>query len=109
MLKRLSIDPKTLLQELLQGHKFDLPLYTVVATHGAAHNQTFDVECFIEALDIKVSAGGSSRRAAEQLAATQAIEAVRQALPAKKRSANRSRARKSAQLSLPVAVVQEHK
>lgn len=102
-------DPKTLLQELLQGHKFDLPLYTVVATHGAAHSQTFDVECSIEALDIKVSAVGASRRAAEQLAATQAIEAVRLALPAKKRAANRGRARKSTQLSLPVAVAQEHK
>lgn len=102
-------DPKTLLQELLQGHKFDLPTYAVVATHGAAHSQTFDVECTIAALDIKVSAVGSSRRAAEQQAATQAIEAVRQALPAKKRAGSRSRARKSAQLSLPVAVEQERK
>jgi ribonuclease-3 len=100
-------DAKTLLQELLQGHKFDLPLYTVVATHGAAHSQTFEVECAIAAMEIKVSAVGSSRRAAEQLAATQAIEAVRQALPARKRASGR--ARKSAQLSLPVAVEQERK
>src|ERR1700688_3948500 len=32
-------DAKTLLQEYLQGHKIALPTYTVVATHGAAHNQ----------------------------------------------------------------------
>lgn len=105
--KTLGKDPKTLLQELLQGRKLDLPTYTVIATHGAAHNQMFDVECSIPALDIKVSAAGSSRRAAEQLAATQAIAAA-QALGLGKVS-GRSRARKSAQLSLPVAVSQEIK
>src|SRR3546814_604872 len=66
--KTLGKDPKTLLQELLQARKLDLPLYTVVATHGAAHNQMFEVECQIPKLDIKVAAGGSSRRAAEQSA-----------------------------------------
>lgn len=106
--KTLGKDPKTLLQELLQGRKLDLPAYTVVATHGAAHNQMFDVECSIPALDIKVSAPGSSRRAAEQLAATQAIAAV-QALGLGKGAARRGKARKSAQLSLPVAVSQENK
>ncbi|MDX3893597.1 MULTISPECIES: ribonuclease III [Pusillimonas] len=106
--KTLGKDPKTLLQELLQGRKLDLPTYTVVATHGAAHNQMFDVECSIPALDIKVSAPGSSRRAAEQLAATQAIAAV-QALGLGKGASGRGRARKSAQLSLPVAVTQENK
>lgn len=105
--KTLGKDPKTLLQELLQGRKLDLPTYTVIATHGAAHNQMFDVECSIPALDIRVSAAGSSRRAAEQLAATQAITAV-QALGLGK-TTGKSRARKSAQLSLPVAVSQENK
>ncbi len=107
--KTLGKDPKTLLQELLQGRKLDLPVYTVLATHGAAHNQLFDVECAIPKLDIKVTAAGASRRAAEQLAATQAIAAI-QALPATKGSgAARPRARKSTQLSLPVAVTQENK
>lgn len=105
--KTLGKDPKTLLQELLQGRKLDLPAYTVVATHGAAHSQMFDVECSIPALNIKVLAAGSSRRAAEQLAATQAIAAV-QALGLGKASA-KGKARKSAQLSLPVAVSQENK
>ncbi|WP_397474342.1 ribonuclease III [Pusillimonas sp.] len=105
--KTLGKDPKTLLQELLQGRKLDLPAYNVVATHGAAHSQMFDVECSIPALDIKVLAAGSSRRAAEQLAATQAIAAA-QALGLGKAS-GRGKARKSAQLSLPVAVSQENK
>ncbi|MBF6615660.1 ribonuclease III [Pollutimonas thiosulfatoxidans] len=105
--KTLGKDPKTLLQELLQARKLDLPLYTVVATHGAAHNQMFEVECQIPKLDIKVSAGGSSRRAAEQSAAQLAIAAIDALTPAK--GSGRSRARKSAQLSLPVAVSQETK
>lgn len=106
--KTLGKDPKTLLQELLQGRKLDLPTYTVIATHGAAHNQMFDVECSIPKLDIKVSAAGSSRRAAEQLAATQAITAV-QALGPGKGASGRGKERKAAQLSLPVAVTQENK
>ena len=54
--KTLGKDAKTLLQEFLQGRKLALPLYTVVATHGAAHSQQFEVECAIPALEIKVMA-----------------------------------------------------
>ena len=36
-------DAKTQLQEYLQGHKLALPEYQVVATHGAAHNQEFEM------------------------------------------------------------------
>src|SRR3546814_9708508 len=81
--KTLGKDPKTLLQEVLQGRKFELPQYHVVATHGAAHNQMFEVECSIPALDITVSAPGASRRAAEQSAATLALEAIKAISPAK--------------------------
>ncbi|RTZ42502.1 ribonuclease III [Candidimonas sp. SYP-B2681] len=105
--KTLGKDPKTLLQELLQARKLDLPAYTVVATHGAAHNQLFEVECQIPKLDIKVSAPGASRRAAEQSAAELAIAAIAALPPAK--GARTARARKSTQLSLPVAVSQENK
>ena len=38
-------DAKTALQEWLQGRKMQLPQYRVVTTEGAAHRQTFDVEC----------------------------------------------------------------
>jgi ribonuclease-3 len=104
--KTLGKDPKTLLQELLQGRKIALPVYTVIATHGAAHNQLFEVECSIAKLEITVTAGGASRRAAEQAAATLAIAAV-EALAPPKGSRGGARARKSTQLSLPVAVPQE--
>lgn len=62
-------DPKTELQEWLQGRRMRLPVYRVAATLGAAHKQTFDVECEIPDLG-KVERGiGASRRAAEQAAA----------------------------------------
>ncbi len=62
-------DAKTLLQEHLQGHQRKLPAYRVVATKGAAHNQIFEVECVIEALNLCASGSGSTRRIAEQNAA----------------------------------------
>jgi len=74
--RTLGKDAKTLLQEYLQGHKIALPQYTVVATHGAAHNQQFEVECSVPKLEIKVSGAGASRRAAEQAAAKKALDEV---------------------------------
>jgi ribonuclease III len=67
-------DPKTLLQEYLQGRKLALPQYTVVATHGEAHEQQFQVECAIPELGIRSLGEGASRRSAEQEAARQAYE-----------------------------------
>jgi ribonuclease-3 len=75
-------DAKTLLQEYLQGHKIALPTYTVVATHGAAHNQQFEVECTVPKLEVKVSGSGASRRAAEQAAAKKALDELASAAPA---------------------------
>lgn len=69
-------DPKTQLQELLQAQRLPLPSYEVVATQGAAHNQTFVVECVIEKLGIRTSGNGSSRRLAEQGAAKAALAKV---------------------------------
>ena len=63
-------DAKTALQEWLQGRKMQLPQYRVVATEGAAHRQTFDVECAIGELALAERGLGGSRRAAEQSAAT---------------------------------------
>ena len=62
-------DPKTALQEWLQGRKLKLPHYSVVATVGAAHRQTFDVECEITELGLVERGIGGSRRAGEQAAA----------------------------------------
>src|SRR5690606_3118677 len=106
--RTLGKDAKTLLQEFLQGRKLALPQYTVVATHGAAHSQQFEGECAIPALEIKVVAPGASRRAAEQSAAKLALEAAQAASPARA-TRKPGKARKTAQLSLPVAVAQEVK
>ena len=106
--KTLGKDAKTLLQEVLQGRKMALPVYTVIATHGAAHSQQFEVECAIAPLDIKVTAPGASRRAAEQSAAKLALDALLAASPPTT-GRRAPRARKTAQLSLPVAVAQEIK
>jgi len=78
----LGKDAKTLLQEFLQGHGLSLPVYQVVATTGAAHSQMFEVECAIAKLTISVFGSGASRRAAEQMAATQALAAAQKALSA---------------------------
>ncbi len=78
--KTLGKDAKTLLQEYLQGKKIPLPQYNVVATHGAAHNQEFEIECLVPKLEIQVFGTGGSRRAGEQAAAKRALEAVQAAL-----------------------------
>ncbi len=62
-------DPKTRLQELLQGRRIDLPLYEVLSVEGEAHNQRFLVECRLEPLARVTQGEGSSRRKAEQAAA----------------------------------------
>lgn len=63
-------DAKTRLQEWLQSRGEPLPSYELVATTGADHARIFDVECRIESRDLRAEGRGSSRRAAEQAAAT---------------------------------------
>jgi ribonuclease-3 len=67
-------DPKTLLQEYLQGRHLPLPRYNVVQVKGEAHEQQFQVECVIADLGIRTEGEGASRRSAEQSAARQAYE-----------------------------------
>ena len=67
-------DPKTRLQELLQGKRMSLPAYTVVEVSGEAHEQMFRVECLVGAMSIQTFGEGTSRRAAEQDAAQRAVE-----------------------------------
>jgi ribonuclease-3 len=69
-------DPKTSLQEYLQGRRIGLPRYAVIATRGMAHEQQFQVECVIAELDIRTLGEGASRRSAEQHAARLAYERV---------------------------------
>jgi ribonuclease-3 len=62
-------DPKTELQEHLQGRRLQLPRYAVMKTEGEAHDQTFTVECRVDDLALVATGTGASRRAAEQAAA----------------------------------------
>jgi len=70
--KLIQKDAKTLLQELLQSKKSDLPIYNVVSIEGEAHSQTFTIECHIKKSNIKTQGVGNSRRIAEQEAASKA-------------------------------------
>ena len=76
----LGKDAKTLLQEFLQAKRIALPTYNVIATHGAAHSQEFEVECLVPKLSVQVFGRGGSRRAAEQAAASLALGAAQKAL-----------------------------
>jgi ribonuclease-3 len=69
-------DPKTMLQEHLQGRHIALPQYLVVATRGQAHAQRFEVECVIAELEVRTRGEGASRRIAEQAAAQNALTAL---------------------------------
>jgi len=70
-------DPKTELQEWLQARKLKLPLYRVIGTLGAAHRQTFDVECEVNELNLNERGIGSSRRAGEQAAAAAMLQSLK--------------------------------
>lgn len=72
--KVIDKDPKSLLQELLQGRKIAVPEYTVTHTSGEAHDQKFVVECFIQKYNIRTAGEGRSRRIAEQQAAQLALQ-----------------------------------
>ncbi|MEO8015937.1 MAG: ribonuclease III [Polaromonas sp.] len=69
-MKAIGKDPKTELQEWLQGRKMRLPAYKVVGTQGAAHQQIFEVECEITEFGRAERGTGISRRAGEQAAAS---------------------------------------
>lgn len=73
----LGKDAKTLLQEYLQGKRIPLPVYSVVATAGEAHAQSFQVECAIPSLRILTHGTGTSRRNGEQEAAQAAYQLIR--------------------------------
>jgi ribonuclease-3 len=66
-------DPKTALQEILQGRRMALPRYSLIETRGKAHAQEFEVECIIPELSIRSTGSGNSRRVAEQVAAQIAL------------------------------------
>ncbi|MEK6805549.1 MAG: ribonuclease III [Pseudomonadota bacterium] len=62
-------DPKTRLQEWLQGRGRPLPEYRLLSAEGPSHQQTFTVACELADGDETTQAQGSSRKLAEQKAA----------------------------------------
>jgi ribonuclease-3 len=69
-------DPKTRLQEWLQGKGFALPEYNVLSDEGPPHRKRFMVECISPDAGIRVTGKSSSRRKAEQIAARAALDIV---------------------------------
>jgi ribonuclease III len=74
---RWSKDAKTELQEWLQARRLPVPAYTITATRGQAHAQTFEVECAVLPLGLAEQGEGRSRRAAEQEAARRMLATLR--------------------------------
>jgi ribonuclease-3 len=69
-------DAKTRLQEFLQGNSYPLPEYDLISVQGEDHAQRFHVVCRLQQPHLVVEAGGSSRRKAEQNAATAALASL---------------------------------
>jgi ribonuclease-3 len=70
-------DAKTRLQEWLQAQGYPLPQYELLATRGEEHARMFDVACVLsEPEPARFEGSGSSRRAAEQVAAESALDAL---------------------------------
>ncbi len=77
--ERAAKDPKTQLQELLQAEHRPLPDYRVLSVRGAAHRQSFDVECALPDAGLSATGNGTSRQRAEQQAALAMLEKLRKA------------------------------
>jgi ribonuclease III len=75
-------DPKTVLQEYLQGRGLPLPCYLIDHVEGEAHEQVFVARCHVQSLNITAQGQGTGRRRAEQVAAKAALELIDQALSA---------------------------
>jgi ribonuclease-3 len=69
-------DPKTRLQEMMHAQGRRLPEYRVVATHGAPHQRSFEVECALPDLGVAALGKGTSLQRAEQQAARGVLEKV---------------------------------
>ena len=77
----LAKDPKTALQELLQGRGEALPAYVLESATGEPHEQVFSVRCSVQLEDgaVVAAAGvGSGRRRAEQEAAAAVLQQLTQ-------------------------------
>jgi ribonuclease-3 len=66
-------DPKSRLQEYLQGKGEALPVYKLLTVSGEGHAQQFDVQCCFDGDSNDYRGVASSRRKAEQAAASAAL------------------------------------
>jgi ribonuclease-3 len=74
-------DPKTRLQEWLQGRARPLPEYELIREEGADHAKKFHVSCTLPDDHTVVEANGSSRRKAEQAAAKLLLQLLGEKTP----------------------------
>ncbi len=67
-------DPKTRLQEWLQGRKMSIPDYALLEVSGEDHEQRFTVTCTVTEMSIVSNGESTTRRKAEQKAARKMLE-----------------------------------
>jgi ribonuclease-3 len=73
-----AADPKSALQELLQGRGEALPEYVVVAEEGPSHRRRFRVRCVVGGQPV-ADGEGTSKKQAQQDAARKALDQLRAA------------------------------
>lgn len=66
-------DAKSVLQEMVQAAKLNLPVYEIIDVQGKEHDQTFTVQCIVKELKLCEVAQGKSRKKAEQAAAEKTL------------------------------------
>ncbi len=71
-------DSKTKLQEFLQKRSLPIPVYSTVDVSGKSHDPSFTVDCHVDGLIDTVTGRGSTKKEAEQEAAAQAYDLLRQ-------------------------------
>lgn len=71
-----TADPKSALQELLQGEGRPVPRYLVLAEEGPSHRRRFRVECRLDG-GVVTTGEGYSKKTAQQEAAREALARLR--------------------------------
>jgi ribonuclease-3 len=69
-------DPKSRLQEYLQGRQLALPEYRMERVTGKAHKQSFEVSCSVAEPQGRTFGKGTTRRDAEQQAAAALLDMI---------------------------------
>jgi len=74
--ENISKDPKSKLQEIIQGKLKQIPKYHHIKDTGKEHERTFFAKCIISKLNIETTGKGPNKRSAEQEAAKLALEEI---------------------------------